>query len=419
MNELSIVLGAKRPDLIRNETLPDLFHKSALEYADKTALIFHDQSLTYAELDSWSDRVAVYLQKKGIKRGDSVGVWWQRGLELHVIILGIAKSGAAYVPVDREIPAERVEVILEEVGAAACFSMVPLNVRCKLLKIPKSISGGSRKSEVGSQKLEIKVSPTREDLEGAGPKPNDCAYVLYTSGSTGKPKGIPISHKQICHLVRSEQTVIQIQSTDKVYQGFSVSFDMWCEETWISYFVGATLWVADNTTSKAIDELSDTLNKENITILHAVPSLLAVMENSIPSLRLVNAGGEACTPQVLAKWSKPGVQFFNSYGPTETTVTATIASLGPNDHIVIGNPLPNYNLAVVDEAMNVLPRGEAGELIITGPGLSKGYVKLPQLTQDKFLRKPSQLVALPGNMLYRTGDIAIINKDGSRHTGTN
>jgi non-ribosomal peptide synthetase-like protein len=395
MNELSIVLGANRPDLIRNETLPDLFRKSALEYADKTALIFHDQSLTYAELDSWSDRVAIYLQKKGIKRGDSVGVWWQRGLELHVIILGIAKSGAAYVPVDREIPAERVEVILEEVGAAACFSMEQLNTSSKLLKIPKR----DKKSDTGSLKL--------------GPKPSDCAYVLYTSGSTGKPKGIPISHKQICHLVRSEQSVIQIQSTDKVYQGFSVSFDMWCEETWISYFAGATLWVADNTTSKAIDELSDTLNKENITILHAVPSLLAVMEDSIPSLRLVNAGGEACTPQVLAKWSKPGMKFFNSYGPTETTVTATIASLGPNDHIVIGNPLPNYNLAVVDEAMNALPRGEAGELIITGPGLSKGYVKLPNLTKEKFLPKPSPLASLPGNMLYRTGDIAIINKDGS------
>ena len=420
MNELSIVLGAIRPDLIRNETLPDLFHKSALKYADKTALIFHDQSLTYAELDSWSDRVAVYLQKKGIKRGDSVGVWWQRGLELHVIILGIAKSGAAYVPVDREIPAERVEVILGEVGAAACFSMVQLNTSCKLLKIPKSASAGSRKSEVGSPKGNLKVSPSGGDLpagqaglEGAGPKPSDIAYVLYTSGSTGKPKGIPISHKQICHLVRSEQTIIQIQSTDKVYQGFSVSFDMWCEETWISYFVGATLWVADNTTSKAIDELSDTLNRENITILHAVPSLLAVMEDTIPSLRLVNAGGEACTPQVLAKWSKPGVQFFNSYGPTETTVTATMACLAPNERIVIGDPLPNYNLAVVDEAMNIVPRGEAGELIITGPGLSKGYVKLPQLTKEKFLPKPSPLSVLPGKMLYRTGDIAIVNKDGS------
>jgi non-ribosomal peptide synthetase-like protein len=399
MNELSIVLGDVRPDLIKEETLPELFRKSAQEYAGKAALIFHDQLLTYAQLDEWSDAVAVYLNKKGIGRGAAVGVWWQRGLELHVIILGIAKSGAAYVPVDREIPAERVEVILQEVGAAACFSMQPLNVACEMLVAPAQPAAGSIKPEI-------------EDKKDA-PLPADCAYVLYTSGSTGKPKGIPISHAQICHLVRSEQSVIRITASDKVYQGFSVSFDMWCEETWISYFAGATLWVADNTTSKAIDELSDTLRKENITILHAVPSLLAVMENSLPSLRLVNAGGEACTPQVLAKWAKEGMQFFNSYGPTETTVTATMAALGPKDHIVIGHPLPNYNLAVVDEALNLVPVGEAGELVITGPGVSNGYVKLPQLTKEKFVAKPASLNALPGDMVYRTGDIAIINKDGS------
>jgi non-ribosomal peptide synthetase-like protein len=395
MNELSIVLGADRPDLIREETLPALFGRPAQEFADKTALIFHDETLTYAELDRWSDEVAGYLAKKGIGRGASVGVWWQRGLELHVIILGIVKAGAAYVPVDREIPAERVEVILQEVGAAACFSLQQLNVDCPMLEIPARNS----RSEDGGLKI--------------GPSPDDCAYVLYTSGSTGKPKGIPISHRQICHLVRSEQTVIQIKATDKVYQGFSVSFDMWCEETWISYFAGATLWVADNTTSKAIDELADTLKQQNITVLHAVPSLLAVMEDSLPRLRLVNAGGEACTPQVLAKWSKEGVQFFNSYGPTETTVTATMAALKSGDPIIIGQPLPNYNLAVVDEGMNLVPVGEAGELVITGPGVSNGYVKLPQLTKEKFVEKPASLVALPGNMVYRTGDIAVINKDGS------
>ncbi|HEY4196220.1 MAG TPA: AMP-binding protein, partial [Mucilaginibacter sp.] len=356
MSELSIVIGADRPDLIREETLAGLFSESAQRYADKTALVFHDEQLTYGELDRWSDAIAVYLKKNGIGRKSSVGVWWQRGFELHAAILGIIKVGAAYVPVDREIPAERVEVIMEEVGAAACFSLQQLNVECKVLRVPAAPPKPSPEGRA------FKVSPLTSggDLEGAGPQPDDCAYVLYTSGSTGKPKGIPISHKQICHLVRAEQTVFNIQAEDKVYQGFSVSFDMWCEETWISYFAGATLWVADNTTSKAIDELGDTLKKENITILHAVPSLLAVMEDSIPSLRLVNAGGEACTPQVLAKWAKNGIKFYNSYGPTETTVTATIAQLNPGDSIVIGGPLPNYNLAVVDEKLNLLPYGEAG-----------------------------------------------------------
>lgn len=399
MSKLSIVIGADRPDLIREETLVAQFSESAQLYSDKTALVFHNQLLTYGELDRWSDSIAYYLVKNGIGRNSHVGIWWQRGLELHAAILGILKAGAAYVPIDREIPAERVEVILQEVGAEACFSTQQLNVECKMLQVPAFTSD----PEAGDKGI-VAIS---------GPIPKDCAYVLYTSGSTGKPKGIPISHEQICHLVRAEQSIFNINSDDKVYQGFSVSFDMWCEETWISYFAGAMLWVADNTTSKAIDELSETLNRECITVLHAVPSLLAVMEDSISSLRLVNAGGEACTPQVLAKWAKKGIAFFNSYGPTETTVTATIARLNPGDSIVIGQPLPNYNLAVVDEQLNPLPFGEAGELIITGPGVSNGYVKLPQLTSEKFVTKPESLSEMPGDRIYRTGDAAVINKDGS------
>lgn len=395
MNSLSIVLGANRPDLIREETLATLFSKSAVEYAHKTAVIFHNQSLTYAELDCWSNAVAVYLNKKGISRGSKVGVWWQRGLELHVAILGIAKSGATYVPIDREIPAERVEIILEEVGADGIFSLQKLNSACQRLQVPPMPAAGQH----------IKLAK--------GPLPDDIAYVLYTSGSTGKPKGIPISQKQICHLIRAEQSVFNIRESDKVYQGFSVSFDMWCEETWISYFAGATIWVSDNTTSKAIDELGEVIRKENITVLHAVPSLLAVMEDSQNTLRLVNAGGEACTPQVLAKWARPGIDFYNSYGPTETTVTATIAQLNKGDKIVIGNPLPNYNLAVVDANLNVLPKGEEGELIITGPGVAAGYVNLPQLTAQKFVPKPALLDILPGDRIYRTGDAAVINADGT------
>lgn len=425
MYNQSVVIGEIRPDFIKQETLADLFRETALIYPNKTALIFHDDRLSYKQLNDWSDGIANDLIKKGLGNGSFIGVWWQRGLELHAIILGIVKAGAAYVPVDREIPAERVEVILQEVGAAACFSAQRLNVECPMLTPPDVYTGiDALFGRENALKRVQKIANLETDNEKAkdkdvieqepiGPIFTDCAYVLYTSGSTGKPKGIPISHSQICHLVRAEQSVIQIKPEDKVYQGFSVSFDMWCEETWISYFVGATLWIADNTTSKAIDELAETLKSEQITILHAVPSLLAVIDDEIPLLRLINAGGEPCTAQVLAKWAKPGIQFFNSYGPTETTVTATMARLKRGDQIVIGIPLPNYNLAVVDEMMNIVPMGEAGELVITGPGVSaNGYVKLPQLTNEKFITKPLEWETIPGDVVYRTGDIAVINEDG-------
>jgi len=396
MSLKSVVLGSVHPEFVRDETIGDIFRNSAKVHADHTAMIFNEQTLTYAQLDQWSDEIAAYLQAKGIGRGHSVGLWWPRSLELPVAILGIVKSGAAYVPLDREMPAERVHIVMQEVAADACFSDALEDIHCPVFNIPA----------FGENKL-----------MGAFPiaaLPDDPAYVLYTSGSTGKPKGIPISHRQICHLIRAEQHVINIAAEDKVYQGFSVSFDMWCEETWISLFVGATLWIADATTAKSIDELSDILRREKITILHAVPSLLAVIDDDIPTLRLINAGGEACTSQVLNRWSKPGYNaFYNSYGPTETTVTSTMIALRPGDPITIGNPLPNYNLAVVDDLFNMVPMGVQGQLIISGPGVCNGYVNRPDLTAEKFLNKPESLAEIPGDRIYLTGDAVIMYEDGS------
>lgn len=395
MNQLSIVKGDERPDLLRDETLADIFVASAQNYPGRTALFFAEHRISYKELDRWSNRIAAFLSVNGVFAGSKVGMWLPRGLELHAAIIGIIKAGAAYVPLDRDMPAERVETVLSEVGAVAYFSDQSINLDCPQLSVP-AMDNTAYSSDQANLAL-----------------PDNDAYVLYTSGSTGKPKGIPITHRQICQLVRAEQSLFNVQPADKVYQGFSVSFDMWCEEVWVSYLAGAALWVADNTTSKAIDELSDVLRKEQITVLHAVPSLLGVIEEDVPSIRLVNAGGEACTKQVVNKWARNGRIFYNSYGPTETTVSATMALLKPGIDITIGQPLPNYNLAVVDDKLNPLPTGERGELVISGPGLSNGYINLPQLTAEKFVTKPAALSEMPGDRIYRTGDAAVINPDGT------
>ncbi len=392
---LSILTGTALPELLQEETLATIFRYSAQQFSEKAAIVFDDKVITYRELDAWSDRIALFLQSKGIGRGHFVGMWQSRGPALHAAILGIVKSGAAYVPLDREMPEERLQIVMDEVGATACFSDDSPALNCPVLKVPAM-----------NDAVDEATMPE-------GPQPDDYAYVLYTSGSTGKPKGIPISHRQISHLVRAEQYVISVRPEDHVYQGFSASFDMWCEEVWISFLVGATIYPADATTAKSIDELDAVLRKNEITVLHAVPSLLAVMEDNVPTLRLINAGGEACTPQVVDRWAKPGRSFFNSYGPTETTVTATMIPLKPGDKITIGAPLPNYNLAVVDEQYNPLPRGERGELVVTGPGVCNGYIHRPDLTKEKFSLKPESLSAMPGDRVYRTGDAAIINEDGS------
>lgn len=398
----SIIKGAARPDLLREETLADIFRSTAQRLPEKTALVFNGDTLTYAQLDAWSDKIAAFLQEKGIGNGSHVGIWWPRGLELHAAILGIVKSGAAYVPLDREMPTDRVLTVMEEVGADALIADVQVAATCPVYDI----------ADFGIQSSDLDPGAAIRNPPSQIHNPESNAYVLYTSGSTGKPKGIPITQRNICHLVRAEQAVIGVREDDRVYQGFSVSFDMWCEETWISYLVGATLYVADAATAKSVDELGGILQSWKITVLHAVPSLLAVMEGEVPTLRMINAGGEACTPQVLNRWSIPGRVFYNSYGPTETTVTSTMIALQPGDPITIGDPLPNYNLAVMDEAGNILPAGQRGELVITGPGVSKGYVGRPDLTAQKFIVKPPALMELPGERIYRSGDAVVITPEG-------
>ena len=286
-------MGKQCPDFVREETLADIFRNAAKEFKQNIALIFGSRQITYQALDRWSDEMANFLQAQGIGRGDSVGLWYPRSLELHIAVLGIVKSGAAYVPLDKDMPADRVVTVLEEVNAKAYFSTEALELNCKRLQVIDEPKGNGQ----------ISV-PT-------GPTPENWAYVLYTSGSTGKPKGIPISHRQISHFVRAEQSVIEIKSTDRVYQGISVSFDMWCEETWISYFAGATMWVADSATAKSIDELDEVLRENKITVLHTVPSLLGVMNEDVPLLRIVNAGGEACSPLVVSRWAIPSRKFYN------------------------------------------------------------------------------------------------------------
>jgi non-ribosomal peptide synthetase-like protein len=386
----SFILGKISPEFIRDETLPELLATTFEKYNDKTAFIFKDKKLTYGELDSWSNAIAQQLQEAGVKPGDCVGVWYPRSLELPVAILGILKAGASYIPLDIEMPEDRIKKVFTDINVKTYFSDTDAGIHCKPLLI----------------------APQPQQVVPSLPCyhfPDSWAYVLFTSGSTGNPKGIPISHRNICHLIRSEEDFIEIKDTDIVYQGFSVSFDMWCEEVWVSLFCGATIWIADAITVKAIDELSEILTKNKITVLHAVPSILAIIDH-IPSIRLINAGGEACTKQVQEKWAQPHRIFINSYGPTETTVSSNMAKLKTKDELTIGNPLPNYHIAIVDENLNIVPRGERGEMVISGPGVSKGYFNLPELTKEKFL--PNPFPELPGDTIYKTGDAVIIREDG-------
>ncbi|OFA03853.1 Pls/PosA family non-ribosomal peptide synthetase [Duganella phyllosphaerae] len=405
-----ILFGPSDAALLREEILADLLEASAARAPDHPALVYGDVTLSYRELDARAALVAARLIAAGVRPGQIVGLWLPRGIDLLVAQAGIAKAGAAWLPVDEDTPVERLQVCLIDADGAGVVTSAALATRLAHLgRTAWTIEALLAAPQPG------------ENLAARGPvSPDMPAYVIYTSGSTGKPKGILITQRSICHFLRSENAVLQVTAADKVYQGFSVAFDMSFEEIWISYLAGATLWIGPKEISGDPETLPRMLDANQVTVLHAVPTLLALFNQEVPSLRLINLGGEACPESLVERWSRPGRQMFNTYGPTEATVSASLARLRPGHPVTIGTPLPNYGLFVIDPNPNanveinnlrLLPIGEVGELCITGPGLAAGYLGRPDLTAEKFLPNPWS-TGEHDHRLYRTGDLARIGPDG-------
>ena len=409
MTDTPILHGPDRPDLLRGEILADIFEATAARVPDKTALVFGPRHVTYAELDAAADRVAHRLIEAGVQAGDMVGLWHPRGIELLTLQLGIAKTGAAWLPFDADVPTDRIATCLEDASA-------------KALLIDEQHGEPARRQEgitariLTAQELLAPLPEGTALRRREGALPSHTAYVIYTSGSTGKPKGIAITQGSIAHFLRSENARLGVREDDKVYQGFSVAFDMSFEEIWISYLVGATLWIAPKEIAGDPEALPRALIEHDVTVLHAVPTLLALFAQDVPGLRIINLGGEMCPQTLVEKWA-PGRQMFNTYGPTEATVSASLAELKAGEPVTIGEALPNYGMFVIEvidpdsivngvvPPLKILPFGETGELCITGPGVAAGYLGRPELTAEKFLPNPWARNEQEAR-LYRTGDLA-------------
>ncbi len=396
-----VLQGPQRPDLIRNEVLADVFEATAARVPHKTALVFGTRQVSYGELNALADQAAAHLLAAGVGPGNIVGLWLPRGIDLLAMQLAIAKTGAAWLPFDADTPTDRIAVCLADAKAAG------------LVSCDASVANFTALCPVWTaEQLRSTNAPTQRRQAML---PTHPAYVIYTSGSTGKPKGIEINQGSICHFLRSENTRLSIAESDRVYQGFSAAFDMSFEEIWISYLVGATLWIAPKDLASDPERLPLALQANGVTVLHAVPTLLALFAQDVTSLRLINLGGEMCPQSLVERWATPKRQVFNTYGPTEATVSASLATLQPGEPVTIGTPLPNYGLLVinpdVDHGLVLMPRGEVGELCITGPGVAAGYLGRPDLTAEKFLPNP-WCSSEHDTRLYRTGDLARIDAQG-------
>jgi len=402
IGQLTASRGPKRPDLLRNELLAEIFAATVTIHTNKTALIGELETLSYGELDRRANALARGLARQGVTRGDVVGLWYPRGIDLLVAQLAITKAGAAWLPFDADVAIERIGVCLADCEARG------------LLAPPALQHKASGKIDVLMWHEAELADPANNgaiDLRALGVTPDDRAYLIYTSGSTGMPKGIAISHRNICHYLRSANETYLIRADDRVFQGCSAAFDLSMEEIWVPFLVGATLWVASAETIADSETLPQIIAGAGITVLDTVPTLLGLMARDIPSLRIIILGGEACPPSLAERWCKPGRTIFNSYGPTEATVVATVDIVEQGAPVTIGTPIANYTAYVVSENLQPVAPGTQGELLIGGPGVALGYVMRPELTAEKFIANP---FTSDGSdpILYRSGDAVSLGHDG-------
>jgi non-ribosomal peptide synthetase-like protein len=397
--------GRTAPAIRHPLCLHELFESQVDATPDAVALGCGDREFTYAELDAAANRLARRLRRAGARPGTFVGILASRS-ELPIIgVVACLKAGAAYVPIDPGYPAERVRHIAAELGLQLCMTDSALYERAA------DILGVDRIFPIDDPECDRSISPSRMTPEESGVVPTDLAYVIYTSGSTGRPKGVMTEHRHVSLFVDAFNKVCGTGRDDRIYQGFSLSFDGSVEEIWMAFSNGSTLVVPPADAPRFGDELGQYLDDLGITYFSTVPTMLSTMAPCIPSLRTVVLSGEVCSPQLVKGWARDGLRILNVYGPTEATVNTTVFDCRPDEPVRIGRPLDGYTVQIVDEALRPLPVGVPGELLICSDTLARGYFNEPGLTGDRFVIMND--LGGGSRRCYRTGDLAVWRDDGN------
>ncbi|CAI2797439.1 non-ribosomal peptide synthetase [Pseudomonas fluorescens group sp.] len=361
------------------------------------ALVFEGQRLSYAELDQRAQRVARALRAAGIGRESIVPVCMERSVDMVVVLLGVVHAGAAWLPLDPELPAARLAFLIADAEA-----QVTLTQPQWLSHLP-----------VGHTAWTLETLPAAANGEPLSVEASDLAYVLYTSGSTGQPKGVMNEHGALMNRLHWMQDAFPIGPDDRVLQKTPYSFDVSVWEFFWPLITGATLVVARPDGHRDPAYLSQLIQQEQVTTLHFVPSMLRVFveEPSLVncrSLRQVFASGEALPVDLVQRFmSQHPAALVNLYGPTEAAIDVSVWRCSVNDTLVpIGKPIANLRLHILDDAQQPLPIGSIGELYIGGVGVARGYLKRADLTAERFLM-------VNGERLYRTGDRCRFLADGN------
>ncbi|WP_375328979.1 amino acid adenylation domain-containing protein [Microcystis sp. BLCC-F210] len=391
-----------KADYSYNKCIHQLIEEQAARTPDAVAVVFENQQLTYAELNSRANQLAHYLRSLGVETEVIVGLCVERSLDMIAALIGILKAGAAYLPLDPEYPQERLQFMLED-------SQVPLLLTQSSL-IDKLPNHRGKTIFLAETWQEIKPM-NRDNLTGKVTASN-LANVIYTSGSTGKPKGVMVEHQGLCNLALAQIQTFAVSSQSRVLQFASFSFDACIWEVLMALGAGATLYLASKENLMPGLPLIKQLRENKITHITLPPSALAVLPwENLSSLQTIIVAGEACSPELVKKWSQ-GRNFFNGYGPTEGSVCATVAKCTPVDEkITIGRPIPHVQVYILDSHLQPVPIGVPGELHIGGAGVARGYLNRPELTAEKFIYLENKEQS-KGKRLYKTGDLARYLPDG-------
>ncbi len=395
-------------DYPKDKCIHELFEEQVKKTPDNVAVVFEKKELTYQQLNKKSNQLANYLQSKGVKPDSLVGICVDRSLEMIVGLLGILKAGGAYVPVDPTYPEERISYMLEDADCEIVLTQ-------EHLELPK-INSEIIYLDADWDKIENELV---ENVKSKV-KSDNLAYVIYTSGSSGIPKGVMVSHKNMNLSLNARKCFYKEKEMTLLFQ-LSIAFDTANGAIFWSLNGGNKLVIVDSDSVNNPIRFINYIKDYCITNLTLTPSyylqLLALSEfkDNSQSLKTVSLGGEPLTPNLLTKHhdNLGFVQLVNEYGPTEAVVWASAYICMNKKHktIPIGKPIDNTQIYILDKNQKICPIGISGELCISGNGLSRGYLKKPELTAERFIKNPFSTD--PNSRLYKTGDLARYLPDGN------